>query len=151
MGGWPVWLASASLRDRSGNIRPAKDWNEDTVVRVSESLDVCLDGVGDPNHEREFRMCITLCRHRALTQDEFDRLPEWWHEHPAVDLAGGPVEVLWSKNVPETPGTMPCHNPGRDHISPGLWLPTDCGVCPPCRARAEVRSIPGGIKVTRPW
>lgn len=145
-----MWLASASLRDRHGKIRPAKDWDRDTIERVSQTLDIALNGVGDVEHEREFRMCITLCRHRALTQDEYDQLPEWWHEADAVDLAGGPVEVLWSKNVPETQGTLPCHNPTREHISPGLWLPFDCGECPPCKARAEVRSLPGA-KITRPW
>jgi hypothetical protein len=150
MSGWPVWLASASLRDRHGRIRPAKDWDAATTAKVSATLDVVLDGVGDDEHEREFRMCITLCRHRALTQDEFDGLPDWWHKAPAHDLAGGPVEVLWSKNVPETPGTQPCHKPTRQHVGPGLWLPLDCGECPPCEARASARSLPG-MKIRRPW
>ncbi len=150
MSGWPVWLASASLRDRHGTIRPAKDWDPETTARVSATLDVALEGVGDADHEREFRMCITLCRHRALTQEEFEQLPDWWHEADAVDLAGGPVEVLWSRNVPETAGTQPCEHPDKQHIGGGLWLPFDCGQCSPCRARAEVRSMPGA-KITRPW
>jgi hypothetical protein len=150
MGGWPVWLASASLHDRRGRIHPAKDWDEDTIKRVSQSLDVLLDGVGDDDHEREFRMCITLCRHRALTKEEFDRLPEWWHEADAVDLAGGPVEILWSKNVPETVGVQPCAAPVKQSIGDGLWFPLDCGQCPSCRARSEVRSL-AGTKVVCPW
>ena len=68
MDGWPVWLASASLVNRHGSTFGAKDWDEPTTERVSASLDVLLDGIGDPDHQREFVMCITLCRHRALTQ-----------------------------------------------------------------------------------
>lgn len=145
-----MWLASASLRDRHGRIRPAKDWDPETTARVSESLTACLDGIGDPEHEREFRMCITLCRHRALTDDEFAALPPWWHEADAIDIAGGPVEVLWVRNVPETPATQPCVAPGKTYISDGLWLPEDCGKCEPCRARATCRSL-SATEIRRPW
>lgn len=150
MGGWPVWLASASLRDRNGKIRPAKDWDEATSQRVSETLDVLLDGVGDADHEREFSMCITICRHRAVTDDEFAALPDWWHEADAVDIAGGPVKVRWSKNVPETPATQPCVQPGKQYVSDGLWLPEDCGECEPCRARATCRTLTSA-EIKRPW
>lgn len=150
MGGWPVWLASASLRDRYGKIRPAKDWDDETTARVSETLDVCLDGVGDPEHEREFRMCITLCRHRAVTDAEFEALPEWWHQADAVDIAGGPVQVRWVKNVPETPAGQPCENPGKQYIGDGLWFPEDCGLCGPCRARASCRTL-AASEIRRPW
>lgn len=91
MGGWPVWLASASLRDRHGKIRPAKDWDTATLG-----------------------------------------------------------EVLWAKNVPESVGCEPCHNPGRTRISAGLWLPEDCGQCPPCLARASVRTRTSA-EIRRPW
>lgn len=150
MGGWPVWLASASLRDRHGRIHPAKDWDEPTTQRVSDGLTVLLDGVGDDDHEREFRMCITLCRHRALTDAEFAALPEWWHAADAVDIAGGPVEVRWSHNVPDTPATQPCVAPGKIALGDGLWLPEDCGECEPCCARASCHSL-AGAAVARPW
>jgi hypothetical protein len=151
MNGWPVWLASASLRDRHGNIVSALKWSRDTTRRVSDSLDILLDGTGDPKHEREFRMCITLCRHRALSQAEYDALPDWFHEADAVDIAGGPVEVLWRRGLDNTPGTQPCANPTRRPIGiPGLWFPEDCGKCVSCRARDEVRNMPGG-RMVRPW
>ncbi len=151
MGGWPVWLASASLHDKTGRTRPAKDWDAPTTARVSETISVLLDGVGDEEHEREFRMCVTLCRHRALTDAEFEALPGWWHEADAVDIAGGPVEVLWSRNVPSTPGTEPCVNPGKERLPGGrLWLPVDCGACAPCQARAEVRDL-RAADIRRPW
>lgn len=150
MGGWPVWLASASLRDPYGRVRPAKDWDEDTTASVSEGLDAILSGVGDPDHEREFVMCVTLCRHRALTDDEYARLPGWWHEADAVDIAGGPVRVRWTKGVPRTPATEPCEHPGKAPLSGSLWLPVDCGTCPSCIARATCRTR-AGADVVRPW
>jgi len=119
-------------------------------MRVSEGLDVLLGGVGDSEHEREFRMCITLCRHRALTDTEYEALPDWWHVADAVDIAGGPVEVRWSRNVPETPAIQPCVAPGKIKIGDGLWLPEDCGECEPCRARATCHSL-AGAAVRRPW
>ncbi len=107
---------------------------------MSAGLDVLMAGVGDVDRQREFRMCITLCRHRALTQGEFDALPVWWHEAPPYDIAGGPVEVRWHRGVPESPSTKPCANPHRERVgSPveRLWLPMDCGACESCLARAS--------------
>lgn len=153
MSGWPVWLASASLRDRRGQIRSALGWDEPTAAAVSATLDTLLAGVGDPAHEREFVMCVTLCRHRALTEAEFAQLPAWWHEADAVDIAGGPVAVRWSRGVPATPAIEPCTNPGRERVGDpigGLYLPEDCGQCEPCRARASCRSL-AGAAVSRPW
>jgi hypothetical protein len=47
--------------------------------------------------------------------------------------------VLW-ENVPGGDSTKPCHHPYRRQLcrSPLLWLPVDCGNCPPCRARRRV-------------
>jgi hypothetical protein len=146
MGGWPVWLASASLRNpRNGNVIPTTDWTPEQFIKVETSLDALLDGVGDSEREREFRMCVTLCRHRALTAGEHDSLPIDWHMEPAVDIAGGPIEVLWHRGIPETRATKPCENPGRqtiDSVQPWLYFPVDCGRCEPCRARAEATDAP---------
>ena len=130
-----MWLASASLRGRDGKIVGTERWTPEMFDRVSAGLDVLLDGVGDVDRQREFRMCITLCRHRALTEGEFKLLPVWWHDAPAVDIAGGPVEVRWHRGIPERPSTQPCVAPGKERLSVGLWLPVDCGRCEPCLAR----------------
>ncbi len=135
MDGWPVWLASASLRDRNGRIVSTERWSPETFDRVSAGLDVVLDGVGDVDRQREFRMCITLCRHRALTPEERAALPDWWEAAPPVDIAGGPVEVRWHRGIDERPSTQPCTNPRKELIGSGLWLPIDCGQCGPCLAR----------------
>lgn len=135
MDGWPVWLASASLRDRNGHIVSTERWSSEMFDRVSAGLDVLLDGIGDREREREFRMCITLCRHRALTPQERAALPDWWEAAPAVDIAGGPVEVRWYRGIPERPSTQPCLVPDKQNLSPGLWLPIDCGECEPCLDR----------------
>ena len=84
----------------------------------------------------------TACLHRGIRADELERIPKWWHEAEAIDIAGGPVELLWSKGVPEIPSAMPCHNPGKQIIGArlDLWFPVDCGECEPCVARQNVRT-----------
>jgi len=45
--------------------------------------------------------------------------------------------------VHDIPSAMPCYSPGRrtfDRNRPDLWIPVDCGVCPPCMARKAVRT-----------
>lgn len=99
-----------------------------------------LEGVGDPECERAFAMNVTFCIHRALTPDEESRLPSDWEATPG-GLAGGPLRVLWSRGIPHRPAAMPCESPGQKIIAPDrpdLWVPTDCGHCPPCVARAEI-------------
>lgn len=101
---------------------------------------VALRGVGDDSKERLFRMNVTLCMHRACTEAEVAGLPAWWHE-ALSGMAGGPVEVLWSKNVTDSPSSAPCENP--EHVPsmcgrPDLWIPCDCGQCAPCKARAQI-------------
>lgn len=140
MDGWPVWLASLSMRDRNGNIIPTARWGDIRLGRAQHSIDTLLEGLGDRGRERSFRMCITLCRHRALSEAEADQLPEDWWTTPAVDLAGGPVEVLWHRGVPESLSTQPCTNPTRIPMGIGLYLPEDCGTCEPCGARASCPS-----------
>lgn len=135
MSGWPVWLASASLRNRQGRTVTTGRWTPEQFATMEAGLDTLLAGVGDPEREREFRMNVTLCRHRALTQAEHDALPPEWHAQPAVDIAGGPVETLWSHGVPDTVATRPCENPVRVPLG-DTWFPGDCGECDPCRARA---------------
>lgn len=130
-----MWLASISLRDRFGKIIPTENWDDRMRATMESLLDRLLEGVGDPLRERQIRMCITMCRHRAITQREFERLPQWWHDAPAVDLAGGPLEVMWHKGIPETLSTQPCVNPTKEPFGGGLYLPVDCGECPSCRAR----------------
>jgi hypothetical protein len=141
MDGWPVWLASLSKRDRHGRIVPTERWDPFWMGAAQNSIDALLQGVGDRRRERSFCMCITLCRHRALTDEEADRLPADWWTTPAQDLAGGPLQVLWSVGIDETPSTQPCTAPTRIPLSqPGLYLPEDCGRCEPCQARATCRA-----------
>src|SRR5437867_3315156 len=141
MEGQPVWLASVSIAQNgitlsAGNLLPA----ERALVRAL--LDWAVDGVGDLERQRLFRMNLTTCLHRALTAEEVARLPASFHEGDAIDLGGGPVEILW-QTVPERPSTQPCHAPRRSvpyPERPDLWIPEDCGVCAPCRARAAIAS-----------
>ena len=115
-------------------------WTKQTVDDSAALLRRLIGPAGNPARERLFRMNVTLCLHRACTPEEVGALPAWFHEQPATDLAGGPVEVLWESEAgAET--TKPCHNPIRQsfgYVDPLLWLPLDCGQCPPCRARAAL-------------
>ncbi len=98
-----------------------------------------LDGVGDVTRQRLFRMPITLCLHRVLTDEEVAGLPGG-ECVTAEHLAGGPLEVLW-ETVPGSLSTKPCERPGRkqlDPFRPDLWLIQECGRCPPCEARARI-------------
>ena len=85
-------------------------------------------------------MNITLCLHRQASAEEVAALPEAWHKAPS-GMAGGPVEILWERGVKATASALPCHDPGRAAPIPGrsdLWVPIDCGVCPPCLARLQI-------------
>jgi len=138
MQGSPVWLASISRKSPITRGRLATPlWTPETMTESKELLRAFLGSAGNPARERIFRMQVTLCVHRALTGDEIDALPDWFHTDPPVDLAGGPVEIL-EETEEGLPTTRPCANPGHyplDPRNPLLWFPTDCGACEPCKAR----------------
>lgn len=139
-----MWLASLSLRDKHGKVVGAEYWDDRQLAYAQHLLtDVLLAGVGDPERERMFRMCITLCLHRGVRADELAQIPEWWHTAESVDLAGGPLHIYYARGVPDVESAKPCHAPRKAHAFPGrrdLYLPEDCGQCPPCRARARYGS-----------
>lgn len=141
-----MWLASVSRRDRTGAIVPASTWGLGVRNKAEKILLEVLRGVGDRSRERLFRMNITLCLHRGMTEKEEDGLPEWWHDACAVDPAGGGVEIFRSRGTSDRPSVMPCLRPTRTY-PPGctderLWIPIDCGECEPCRDRILVREAP---------
>lgn len=139
MGGQPVWLASVSRRSViTDRFVPVVRWTPDQMSEARHLMEQALRGVGDKSRQRRFRMNVTLCLHRALTDEEVALLPGGCAFTP-VNLAGGPVEVLW-ETVPGGESTNPCRNPTRqpfpgEPFDPDLWLPIDCGKCPPCLAR----------------
>jgi len=141
MEGRPVWLASVSLR-KGNEIIPTGEWSEDQRDEADNVLDILLKGVGDKRFERCFRMCVTMCRHRALSREETRQLPEEWFTLPAVDLAGGPVEVLWEQGIKPCLSTQPCESPTKAPLGSNTWIPIDCGSCPTCVARKEARGRP---------
>lgn len=140
MEGRPVWLASISIWDpRQGAIIPTSVWRRDRYAldRGEQILREVLNGAGDPTRERLFRMNVTLCLHRGLTDEEERTIGSGC----AVHLAGGAVEVLWQRGVRSSPAAMPCERPRRRLLpggDPRLWLPVDCGGCEPCHARAAI-------------
>jgi hypothetical protein len=141
MEGWPVWLVSVSAR-RSGKIVPTSDWSRFDWEKARKLMHRALRGVGDETKERDFRMCVTACRHRALSKAEIVTIPDEWFDTPAVHLAGGPVEVLGYRGISEQPSCQACANPGRTPIPemPHLYFPKDCGACESCLARKACRA-----------
>lgn len=118
---------------------PTGEYSKPERERALRLLRQLLSGRGDERWVRFFRMNLTYCLHRGLSDAEIAMLPSRWHQAPAVHIAGGPVEVFWSRGV--APGVVscdPCHGPGRRYLSEKIWLPVDCGACPPCLARAEI-------------
>ena len=144
MDGKPVWLCSVSHRDkpgRAGRIIGTADWKLPDFAMAERLAHAALCGVGDSNRERAFRMNITFCLHRAISPQEQIVLPAAWNTAPG-GLAGGPVEILWSRGIEHRPAAMPCRNPRRLRVAPGrpdLWVPEDCRQCEPCRARRRCR------------
>lgn len=143
MRGSPVWLASVSRRSlivRNKSIS-TQLWERKTRDDMEANLLRLLGPAGNPARERLFRMNVTMCLHRALTVAEVQALPAYFHVGEPVDLAGGPIEVLRETEEGwET--TKPCHNPIRQALDPRdplLWIPVDCGDCPPCQARSALR------------
>jgi len=147
MNGTPVWLCSIS---RPNPFRPARlPTNRWTAGQVAEGIDLlraALGPAGNPARERVFRMQVTLCLHRAASADEVAALACTFDASNAIDIAGGPVEIL-EETEAGSPSTRPCLDMGRHHFDRGdrdLWVPVDCGACPPCRARRLVngRDVP---------
>jgi hypothetical protein len=147
MEGQPVWLASLSRRIVAGGsatVIGTEQWSRQEITAGYDRLCRVLAGVGDPTRERLFRMNITLCLHRAATAEEVAALPADW-QCALSGMAGGPVEVLWAKGVTPGPSAAPCESPGHLVIypdRPDLWVPQDCGECPPCRARKIIADLP---------
>lgn len=141
MDGVPVYLASMSRRHpQTGEIIPTGKWSASMRAYGEGVLRRAIGKHGDVRRERLFRMNVTLCRHRALTDAEVAALPAWFHDADAIDIAGGPVEVLW-ESVPGRPSTQPWRRPNRVVMIPSrpdLWIPEDCGHCDPCLGRANV-------------
>jgi len=138
MDGQPVWLVSGSLRDHGGAIVQTSRQTGAQRVRVVDAMNEVLDGIGDALHERCFRMNVTICIHRALRAEEEAGLPAAWCAARAIHLAGGPVGLLWSRGVQDKPSVRPCRRPAKEWLTNQLWIPTDCGRCAPCLARAEI-------------
>jgi len=142
MNGQPVWLASVSRKSViTDRFNPVTRWTPDELREARLLIFDVLKGVGNRRRERLFRMNATLCLHRALTDDEVRLLPGGCTFTP-VNLAGGPVEVMW-ESEPGGDSTRPCVKPIRqpfpgEPYDPDLWLPGDCGRCAPCRARARL-------------
>lgn len=141
MNGVPVYLVSMSRTNvQTMRLMPVGSWNKAWLERGVQLMRQVVQGLGDPRRERHFRMNATLCLHRALTAQEVAALPAWFHTEPALDSAGGPVEILW-ENVRGELSTKPCKQPHKELLDPRqpeLWLPRDCGVCPSCQARTTV-------------
>src|SRR5580765_4872742 len=127
MDGRPVWLASISRRSpvRGGRLATPL-WTPETMRASWALLRRLIGPAGDPSRERIFRMNVTVCLHRAASDDDLARVPDSFHTAEPIDLAGGPVEVLW-ESVPGAPSTRPCHAPEKiplDRTNPLLWLPS---------------------------
>lgn len=143
MEGRPVWLASVATRDRDGAIVPTGTLSR-SMLRENEQLLLRLLGAaGDSSREVLFRMNVTLCLHRGLTDDEEASLPAYFADAEPVDTAGTSVEVLRVRGVTGD-AHRPCERPGRSLLpgatNPDLWLPEPCGSCAPCLARDAVRA-----------
>lgn len=143
MQGTPVWLASVSHESKTTDKFLATERAEAKALLLR-----VLDGVGNPKRQRFFRMCVTTCLQRAVTDEELARLPQSFHEAEAIDIAGGPVEIL-EETTPGLPSTRPCEAPiwmdlnemlGVRGRFPGAKFPGPCGACGPCVARARACS-----------
>lgn len=134
-----MWLCSVSQLDKKG-IKGTAEWSPDEFAMAERLAHSALFGVGNESRERAFRMNITFCIHRAVSAAEMASLPPEW-SCAVGGLAGGPVEVLWSKGISHRAASMPCVQPVRqviDYSRADLWIPLDCGECEPCQARAAI-------------
>src|SRR5262245_66552327 len=126
MAGTPVWLCSISRRSplRGGRLATPL-WTPQTMAESIALLRRCVGPAGNPARERVFRMQITICLHRAITAEESQQLPGWFHEAPPTDLAGGPIEIGFEIED-SWRSTKPCHAPLKDPLdgtTPWLYVP----------------------------
>lgn len=138
MNGQPVWLASLSRARPNGQTHYVPEWSQAQFREAERLLRGVVFGVGNPERERLFRMNVTLCLHRAATDEEVAMQPEWFLTAKG-GLAGPPVEII-SETEPGSASTRPCANPKRqilDKWNPHGWIPVGCGECESCRARIE--------------
>jgi len=142
MDGQPVWLASISRRRPNSQVVYVPDWSPSQRREAERLLALVLRDAGDVSRERLFRMNVTLCLHRAATDDEVATAPSWFMTAPGCGLAGGPVEII-RETVPGGPSTRPCESPSLQRLdrSPHGWIPIGCGLCAPCVARAHYEGL----------
>ena len=120
----------------------ASKWSPREVAFAQRLAERVLDGLGDPSIARAFRMCVTLCFHRALRSDERAAMPAWFRACRPVHIAGPPLRLLWSKGVPEELETLrPCRAPLRRGLPghPGAYLFDCCEDCVACLANEATR------------
>lgn len=152
-----VWMAFVGVRDMMDRVIATDSWSDHRRACLLDLLRRALSGVGDETRERLFRMQPALCLERALTPAESAEIPAERQALKAAHIFGGPVE-LFSSFVDVTAGN-PCEKPTRQYhrrqqkrggfgsIETDLWVPIDCGECPPCLAREKIREeleIEGG-------
>lgn len=130
-----MWLCSISRWQHGRNV-PFARWGHGVRNEALTLAHRLLDGRGQPDMERRFAMCMTLCVHRTVNDDELAVCPAGRASH----LAGPAVEELWvAPGWPELPLTA-------QRCERGVWatvqvggervkLPGDCDECPPCLAR----------------
>src|SRR5882672_5286396 len=139
MQGRPVWLASIAFRDRFGDVIPTTSWTDEMLAWADDAIDRSLSDLGDESREVSFRMMVTLCRHRGLSDAEEAALPIDFNQFQATDTAGTAVELLWARGV-SGDAHRPCEQPGKIFAFASrtdIWLPEPCGQCGPCKAREE--------------
>ena len=136
---------------RFSGLYPTREWSSTERKAAWKVLRAALTGVGDgARWERMFRMDVTMCLHRGLSDEEMERLPT--RGCPTSHLAGGPVEVFYSRGIPD--GLLscdPCDNPqgqrlaGPNHKHPNPWdlyVYEDCRFCGPCLQRMQIAEDP---------
>jgi hypothetical protein len=98
--------------------------------------------------ERMFRMCMTLCFHRALSAEEIAGLPPYFINSRPRDFAGGPLETFLTKGIPELPTLQPCERPKKHYLDMDCTMYTvdDCGLCRPCKARLALSAFVEGLE-----
>lgn len=133
-----MWLASVS-QWRNNKLIPTARWGEGVRRQGLTIARRVLGPLGEPEMERAFLMCATLCYHRGASDSEIGGLPDG-----PGGLAGPPFdEVIYETPAcpPAQLSFTPCDSRRFGSRMQGgvrIRLPIDdCGVCPSCRARAE--------------